>query len=122
MRGAAALTLALLLSCSAIPAAAQQPDVKPGTDVTRKTAPSSLGARSVMGTVKKTTDKGLVVVGRETGQKDKEWAFAIDPATRIEAGGKPRAASDLREGDAVTVTYTNRDGKIVAQGVMVNTR
>ena len=125
MRGAAALTLALLLSCSAIPAAAQQPDVKPGTDVTRKTAPSSLGARSVMGTVKKTTDKGFVVVGRETGQreagqKDREWAFVFDDATRINADGKARTAKELREGEPVTVTYTNRDGKIVAQSVKVN--
>lgn len=69
-----------------------------------------------------TTDKGLVVVGREKGQKDKEWAFALDPATRIEAGGKVQGASELREGEAVTVTYTNRDGKIVAQSVKVNAR
>jgi hypothetical protein len=70
--------------------------------------------------VKRTTDNGLVVVGRETGQKDKEWAFARDAGTRIDAGGK--SATELREGDAVTVTYTNRDGKIVAQSVKVNTR
>jgi hypothetical protein len=89
----------------AIPAVAQQRDVKPGTDPAREADRSSLGTRSVRGTVKKTTDKGLVVVGRETGQKDKEWAFALDPATLIEAGGKPRAVGDLREGDAVTVTY-----------------
>jgi hypothetical protein len=29
---------------------------------------------------------------------------------------------DLREGDAVTVTYTNRDGKIVAQSIKVSAR
>jgi hypothetical protein len=38
--------------------------------------------------------------------------------TRMEAGGK--SATELREGDAVTVTYTNRDGKIVAQTVELN--
>lgn len=70
--------------------------------------------------MKKSTDNGLVVVGREAGQKDKEWAFALEAGTRIEAGGK--SATELREGDAVTVTYTNRDGKIVAQSVKVNTR
>ena len=32
-----------------------------------------------------------------------------------------KGANELREGDAVTVTYTNRDGKIVAQSVKVNT-
>ena len=110
MRGVAAAALALGL-CSAMPAAAQQPGVKSSSE-------SSLGTRSVMGTVKKTTDNGLVVVGRETGQKDKEWAFALDAGTRIDAGGK--SATELREGDAVTVTYTNRDGKIVAQSIKVN--
>jgi hypothetical protein len=69
MRGAAALTLALTLTCLAVPGAAQPRDVKPGTDPAREADRSSLGTRSVMGTVKKTTDKGLVVVGRETGQK-----------------------------------------------------
>jgi hypothetical protein len=76
-------------------------------------------ARSVTGKVKMTTDKGLVVVGREKGQKDKEWALALEPATRIEAGGKVQVGRELREGEAVTVTYTNRDGKIVAQSVKV---
>lgn len=113
MRRVAAVTLALTLACSALPAAAQQ---KPGPDPADR---SSLGTRSVTGTVKKTTDNGFVVVGRESGQKDKEWAFALDPGTRIDAGGKMKAASELREGDAVTVTYTNRDGKIVARSVTV---
>jgi hypothetical protein len=122
MRAAVALTLALTLACSAIPAAAQQRDVKPGSDPARDADKSSLGTRSVTGTVKKTTDNGLVVVGREKTEKDKEWAFALDPATRIEAGGKVKAASDLREGDAVTVTYTNREGKIVAQSIKVSAR
>lgn len=68
--------------------------------------------------MKETTENGLVVVGRETGQKDKEWAFVFDAGTRIDTGGK--SATELRAGDAVTVTYTNRDGKIVAQSVKVN--
>ena len=117
MRRVAAVTLALALACSALPTAAQQ---KPGPDPARGTDRSSVGTRSVTGTVKKTTDNGFVVVGREAGQKDKEWAFALDAGTRVDAGG--RSATELREGDAVTVTYTNRDGKIVAQSIKVNTR
>ena len=120
MRGVAAATLALTLACSAIPANAQQKDAKPGTDSTREADRSKLGTRSVTGTVKKATDNGFVVVGRETGQKDREWAFVLDGATRVNADGKVRAARELREGDAVTVTYTNRDGKIVAQSIKVN--
>ena len=92
MRGVAAVTLALTLACSAIPANAQQKETKPGTDSTRQADQSNLGVRSVTGTVKKTTDNGFVVVGRETGQKDREWAFALDGATRVSADGKVRAA------------------------------
>ena len=110
--------LALALACSAVPAVAQQ---KPGPDPARGADRSSVGMRSVTGTVKKATDKGLVVVGRETGQKDKEWAFVFDAGTRIDGSGKS-AATDLREGDSVTVTYTNREGKIVAQRITVSSR
>src|SRR5260370_438143 len=81
-----------------------------------------MGRRSVGGWVKTATDKGLVVVGHEEGQQDKEWAFALDGSTRIDADGKPRPATELREGDAVTVSYTNRDGKIIAQNVKANAR
>ena len=122
MRGAAAVTLALTLACSAVPAAAQPREVKPTTDTAREADPSSVGTRRVTGTVKKTMDNGIVVKGRETGQKEREWAFVLDAATRIDAKGQVRGASDLRAGDPVTVTYTNRDGKIVAQRVTVNTR
>src|SRR5258705_7456033 len=120
MRRVAAVALALTLACSAIPATAQQ---KPGPDPARGGDRSSVGMRSVTGTVKKTTEKGLVVVGRETGQKDKEWAFVLDANTRIEAGGKKmKAANELREGDAVTGTYANRDGKILAPSIKVKAR
>ena len=116
MRRLAAVSLALTLACSGVPAAAQQ---KPGLEPARGADRASVGMHSVTGTVKKATEKGLVVVSRESGQKDKEWAFVLDTGTRVDAGGK--TATGLREGDAVTVTYTNRDGKIFAQIVKLNT-
>ena len=123
MRGAAAVTLALTLACSALPAAAQQRDVKPAADTARAADRSSVGARSVTGTVKKTTEQGIVVVGHESGKKNREWAFVLDADTRIDAGGgQVRGASDLRQGDPVTVTYATRDGKVVAQSVTVKPR
>jgi hypothetical protein len=125
MRGITAATLAVMLMGSAVPAVAQQGTVKPATESVKTEsgkAEAKIGPRTVTGTVKATTDKGFVVVGRETGQKDKEWAFALDGATRVDAVGKARTAKDLREGDPVTVTYTNRDGKIVAQSVTVNAK
>jgi len=125
MRGITAAALAVMLMGSAVPAVAQQGAAKPATESVKTEsgkAEAKIGPRTVTGTVKATTDKGFVVVGRETGQKDKEWAFALDGATRVDAVGKARTAKDLREGDPVTVTYTNRDGKIVAQSVTVNAK
>jgi hypothetical protein len=125
MRGITAATLAVMLMGSAVPAMAQQGAAKPATESVKTESgkdEAKIGPRTVTGTVKATTDKGFVVVGRETGQKDKEWAFALDGATRVNAAGKARTAKDLREGDPVTVTYTNRDGKIVAQSVTVNAK
>ncbi|HWW93246.1 MAG TPA: hypothetical protein VN375_07770 [Vicinamibacteria bacterium] len=121
MRGAIAGALALTLACYTIPAAAQQPAAKPSPAAARENAPK-MGTRSVTGSVKTATDKGLVVVGHEEGQQDKEWAFAFDGSTRIDADGKSRPATELREGEGVTVSYTNRDGKIIAQNVKVNAR
>jgi hypothetical protein len=118
MRRAVGGTVALALACYALPAAAQQPAAKPNPGVTREDA-SKMGPRSVTGSVKTATDKGLVVMGHEPGQKDKEWAFALDGNTRIDADGKTRSASELRAGDIVTVSYATRDGKIIAQNVKV---
>jgi hypothetical protein len=125
MRGITAAALAVMLMGSAVPAVAQQGAAKPAAESVKTESgrdEAKIGPRTVTGTVKATTDKGFVVVGRETGQKDKEWAFAVDGATRVNAVGKAQTAKELREGDPVTVTYTNRDGKIVAQRVTVNAK
>lgn len=120
MRAAVALTLAVSLACVATPAIAQ--DVKPGTGAVRETDKASR-TRSVTGTVKTRTDNGLVVMGREAGQtNDKEWAFALEPGTKIESAGKPQVVSALREGDAVTVTYTDLEGKVVARNIKVSAK
>ena len=111
----------LTLACSAIPAVAQQPPLKPSTDTSREADPNK-GTRSVTGTVTQAKDNGIVVLGREVGKTDREWAFLLDGGTRIDSAGQSRSASDLRQGDPVTVTYTTRDGKVVAQTVTVNTR
>jgi hypothetical protein len=121
MRAAITGALALTLACYAMPAAAQQPETKPSPAAARKDA-SKMGPRTVTGSVKTATEKGLVVVGHEQGQKDKEWAFAFDGGTKVDADGMTRPATELREGDAVTESYTSRDGKMIAQNVKVNAR
>ena len=119
MRGVLVGALALALVWYASPAIGQQP--KPGPAATREDT-SKMGMRSVTGSVKTATDKGFVVVGHEEGQKDLAWAFVFDGNTRIDADGKTRPVSELREGDAVTVSYMARDGKMVAQNVKVKAR
>jgi hypothetical protein len=121
MRGAIAGVLALTLAFCAMPATAQQPEAKPSPAAARKDT-SKIGLRSVTGSVKTATEKGLVVVGHEQGQKDKEWAFAFDGTTQVDADGMTRPATELREGDAVTVSDTSRDGKMIAQNVKIKTR
>ena len=108
----AGLTLALTLAGSVV--FAGPPDVR--------LAQTTVETQKVTGTVKSTADDGIVVVGQDSGNTVKEWAFVVDTGTRIQAGGQGRAARDLRQGDSVTVTYTSRDGKVVAQSVTVNPR
>ena len=114
----------MTLAWTAGPACAQQPSAKPGADSARDADRSSVGTRTVTGKVKSTKDDGLVVVGRDTGKKgkEKEWAFVLDPSTRIEASGQARSAGDLKQGDPVSVAYTTRDGKVIAQSVTVTAR
>ena len=109
----------MAIACYAVPALAQKPETKPQPHSSPSEDAGKLGARRVTGSVKTATDKGLVVLGHEEGQADREWAFAFDGNTRVDGGGQTRAAKDLRVGDPVTVSYTNQDGKIVAQNVKV---
>ena len=106
----AGVTLALILAGSVVFAG------PPG-----RLAQTTMETQKVTGTIKAATDDGIVVLGRDTGNTDREWAFVVDAGTQV-AGGQARAARDLRQGDHVTVTYTNRDGQVVAQSVTVSPR
>lgn len=82
------------------------------------TKASNLGTPTVTGTVKSAAPDGFVVRGVEQN-KEREWAFSLDDRTAVRKNGQTAAKADLREGDRVTVNYTERDGKIVAQSVTV---
>lgn len=69
-------------------------------------------AKSAKGTVKSASADSLVVAA-----KDKEYTFAVDPSTKVKKAGKDATAADLKEGDSVTVRYSEKDGKTVAQTV-----
>jgi hypothetical protein len=76
-----------------------------------------MAAKSASGKVKSASADSLVVMGKAKG-KEAEWTFALDAKTRIKKGGKDATATDLKEGDAVSVRYMEHDGKNVAQAVM----
>jgi Domain of unknown function (DUF5666) len=80
--------------------------------------PSKLEMRTVNGTVQSTTGTAIVVRGMEK-DKERDWAFSVDDKTTVRKGGQGASAATLKEGDRVTVNYTERDGKIVAQIVTV---
>ncbi len=73
---------------------------------------------SASGTVKSAAADSVVVAGKSKG-KETEWTFAVDPSTKIKKGGKDITAADLQAGDAVSVKYTEQDGKTTAQSIMV---
>ena len=89
------------------------------TTAPREKVPSGdqMGSRDVTGTVKQVSADGLVVVARESDGKSREWAFALDSSTRIGQSGRTVAASALKIGDPVAVTYVERSGKVIAQSV-----
>ena len=81
---------------------------------------STLGTRTVMGTVKSKTANALVVKSMEQ-KKEREWAFSVDDTTTVRQGRTDSSLATLKEGDRVTVNYTERDGKIIAQSVTIDT-
>ena len=110
MRILVALALALALGAAG---AAVAPTATPGSTGPKKTA-----SRNVSGTVKSSSMETLVVAGRDKG-KDAEWTFAVEPTTNIRKGSKSIVASDLKAGDAVQVRYVERDGKAMAESILV---
>ncbi len=88
------------------------------TGKVEKKAAKKAHAMNASGTVKSASADSIVVAGKSKG-KETEWTFAVDPKTKIKKGGKDITAADLQAGDAVSVKYTEQDGKATAQSVMV---
>lgn len=88
---------------------------KPKTPaVTRPDAPMS----TARGVVKSVSGTRLAV---ETGQPGAgaEILLVLDERTVLTKRGKTITVRDLRAGDPVTVSYTKRDGRVVAKRVWV---
>lgn len=87
---------------------------KPAAPATKAPAAKTLKLKGA--SVKSAIDDSLVVVA---GKDKKEITFALSATTKIKKGGKAVTAKDLKEGDSVTVSYTEADGKMVAKSVTV---
>jgi hypothetical protein len=113
LAGTAALAIAQTSTAPAAPAPADKKMDEKKADTGEK----KMAAKSASGKVKSASADSLVVAGKSKG-KDAEWTFALDSKTKIKKGGKDATATDLKEGDAVSVRYMEHDGKNVAQAVM----
>jgi hypothetical protein len=82
-----------------------------------KAAPKKV-VRSVSGSVRTASNDAVVVVGRDKG-RETEWTFAVEPTTNIRKGSKSIVAGDLKAGEAVQVRFSERDGKAVAESILV---
>ena len=74
-------------------------------------------AKSARGSIKSASEDSLVVTS--SGKDKKEMTFALDAKTMIKKAGKAVTAKDLKEGDTVTVAYSEDGGKMMAKSVTV---
>ena len=84
-----------------------------------KAAPKKV-VRNVSGAVRAASNEAVVVLGRDKG-RETEWTFAVEPTTNIRKGARSIVGGDLKPGDAVQVRFTERDGKAVAEAILVKT-
>ena len=84
----------------------------------RKETVANKATRNVSGTVRSSSNETVVVAGRDKG-KDAEWTFAVEPTTNIRKGSKSITAGDLKSGDAVQVRFVEREGKALAESILV---
>jgi hypothetical protein len=99
-------------------ASAQAPAATPSADPKMQKAAAKKAMRNVSGTVRSSSNEAVVVTGRDKG-KDAEWTFAVEPTTNIRKGSKSITAGDLKAGDAVQVRFIERDGKALADSILV---
>jgi Cu/Ag efflux protein CusF len=85
------------------------------------TATAKESARSVAGHVTKVDPSAKTLTVREDGTTEEahEMTFEELSGARIIAAGKAEKLVQLRQGDAVTVKYVERNGKSIAERIDV---
>ena len=109
----AAMAASVIVAITSGDALAQAPRTPPG----EKTAQKKV-VRSVNGSLRAASSEAIVVVGRDKG-REIEWTFALEPTTNIRKGNKSIVGKDLKVGENVHVRFSERDGKAVAESVIV---
>ena len=104
--------------------AQQAPPAKPEKPTVEKAAPAKAAAKSqrLTGSVKSASEENLVLEVIQKDKSTKEYAFAVDPKAKLSRGGKAITVKDLKQGDSITVSFTEVDGKLVANAVAVRAK
>jgi len=93
-------------------------ETKPPASAPAKTAEKpAVKAKTARGSVKSATEDSLVIM--PSGKDKKDMTFALDAKTMVKKAGKAVTAKDLKEGDTVTVSYSEEGGKMTAKSVTV---
>lgn len=118
MRTLVSVAVALALIAGAAALIHAQTGDTPAAEKKADKMAAKKATRNVSGTVRSAASDAVVVGGRDKG-KDAEWTFAIELTTNIRKGSKSIVAGDLKPGDAVQVRYFERDGKALAESILV---
>ncbi len=117
------VTLVAVLPAPALAQQAPAPAAPAPKTAPAKTAPAKMEAKaktkSATGTVKSAAAERLVLL---VGKDKTEMTFAVDDKTKITKAGKAAKATDIAAADSATVTYSEAEGKMVAQKVTVKAR
>jgi hypothetical protein len=92
---------------------------EPQKPAVEKPAPAKPAAKlkRLTGSVKSASEESLILEVTQKNKTTKEYTFTLDPKAKLSKAEKGVAAKDLQPGDAVTVSYAEADGKLIAKTV-----
>ena len=114
----------LLLFGATLGWAQQAPPAKPEKPAVEKAAPAKAAAKSqrLTGSVKSASEEGLVLEVVQKDKSTKEYTFALAQKAKLSRAGKAITVKDFNAGDSVTVSFTEANGKLIANTVSVRVK
>jgi cytoskeletal protein RodZ len=120
---AVAVGVSLVLGILGLASAQQAPPAKqPEKPTAEKAAPAKAPAKRVTGSVKSASEESLILEVVQKDKSTKEYTFALDPKAKLSRAGKAITVKDLKQGDSLTVSFTETNGKLVANTVSVRAK